>query len=69
MIVITCLRGPLHKSTHANGRALKLETLVLQKSCQMYHHIMLRFDDKWEYLANLESAYPDFVTPDSVIRI
>ena len=54
------------KSTHAKGRTLKLEALVLPKITSDVPSYNVAFDSKWKNLADLELADPDFETPGSI---
>ena len=54
------------KSTNANGRALKLEALVLPKITPDIPSYNVEFDGKWKHLAELELADPDFGTSGSI---
>ena len=63
------LRGSVDfhiKSTHANGRPLKLEVLVLPKITSGIASNNVVFNSKWKHLADLELADLDFGTPGSV---
>ena len=54
------------KSTHTNGRVLKLEALVISKNMSAVPSYHVAFDSKWKNLADLKSADPDFGTSSSV---
>ena len=54
------------KSTHTNGRLLKLEALVLPKITSNLPSSRVTFDTRWKHLSGLELADPEFGTPGCI---